>query len=174
MLCHYFIDYSWFYRQWHNAVLLFNVFVTCQNVAKSRNIYTLFINIKMHFLKGKCTLFLHRRGFVKEFEPLEKWMSEFEIHSCTLDFRNQFVHIAEGMMHLVKFWIKELTQIHSKNVTCLCGQVVSKIHLFTLILTFPWASKRVLTKSLHRKSKQKIPTYLEIYILTWSLKDKSI
>ena len=35
-----------------------------------------------------------------------------------------------------------------KIVTCLCGRVVSKIHLSTLILTCLWTSKRVLTKSL--------------------------
>ena len=38
----------------------------------------------------------------------------------------------------------------SKNLTCFCGRVVSKIHSSTLILTCLWTSKRVLTKSLYR------------------------
>ena len=36
----------------------------------------------------------------------------------------------------------------SKNLTCFCGRVVSKIHSSTLILTCLWTSKRVLTKAL--------------------------
>ena len=36
----------------------------------------------------------------------------------------------------------------SKNLTCFCGRVVSKIHSSTLILTCLWMSKRVLTKAL--------------------------
>ena len=40
----------------------------------------------------------------------------------------------------------------SKNLTCFCGRVVSKIHSSTLILTCLWTSKRVLTKSLLRLS----------------------
>ena len=36
----------------------------------------------------------------------------------------------------------------SKNLTCFCERVVSKIHLSTLILTCLWTSKGVLTKSL--------------------------
>ena len=38
----------------------------------------------------------------------------------------------------------------SKNLTCFCGWVVSKIHSSTLILTCLWTSKRVLTKALHK------------------------
>ena len=37
----------------------------------------------------------------------------------------------------------------SKNLTCFCGRVVSKIHSSTLILTCLWTSKRVLTKALN-------------------------
>ena len=37
----------------------------------------------------------------------------------------------------------------SKNLTCFCGWVVSKIHSSTLILTCLWTSKRVLTKALN-------------------------
>ena len=40
-------------------------------------------------------------------------------------------------------------------MTCLCGWVVSKIHLSTLILTCLWTSKRVLTKSLNLIPAQK-------------------
>ena len=36
----------------------------------------------------------------------------------------------------------------SKNLTCFCGRVVSKIHSSTLILTCLWTSKRVLMKAL--------------------------
>ena len=44
--------------------------------------------------------------------------------------------------------------IVSKNLTCFCGRVVSKIHSSTLILTCLWTSKRVLTKSLSCISKK--------------------
>ena len=49
----------------------------------------------------------------------------------------------------------------SKNLTCFCGRVVSKIHSSTLILTCLWMSKRVLMKSLdtHTPPAQCMPGY---------------
>ena len=43
-----------------------------------------------------------------------------------------------------------------KNVTCLCGRMVSKIYSSTLILTCLWTSKRVLTKPLDVTCKQSL------------------
>ena len=71
----------------------------------------------------------------------------------------------------------------SKNLTCFCGRVVSKIHSSTLILTCLWTSKRVLTKSLgmgkvhsqlsvskhfHRVYREiKLTMYLQIPFAKW-------
>ena len=46
-------------------------------------------------------------------------------------------------------WFHHLSpQYFPKFLTCLCGRVVSKSHLPTLILTCLWMSGRVLTKAL--------------------------
>ena len=46
-------------------------------------------------------------------------------------------------------WFHHLSsQYFPKFLTCLCGRVVSKSHLPTLILTCLWTSGRVLTKAL--------------------------
>ena len=87
------------------------------------------------------------RPFAKDFWALVLWTSGSE---------KSLVHTK---IHSSTHWTYEVCErerskaliygiYYSKNLTCFCGRVVSKIHSSTLIFTCLWTSKRVLTKSL--------------------------
>ena len=78
------------------------------------------------------------------------WEESIELHYC---FSRLFYGIdntkSSSTLNLTTFDECGFYGIYcSKNLTCFCGRVVSKIHSSTLILTCLWTSKRVLTKAL--------------------------
>ena len=95
------------------------------------------------------------RGFVKEFQRLVKWTSDFrcqlihtEINSSTLkEWHFQLNYGAKRPRRIILNF--------SKNCCMFVGWVFSIIHSSTLILTYLWSSNVMSTKSLPSKYKSR-------------------